>query len=111
LVTGLATLVAYPSAVGAGALVVLAGVGIALEVTVWRHFRRRWAGETTSHPMDIPQPLREPVAVVAACGLLAGALIWKAVGLGYPWTTGLVSGLVLFVIYAVAWLVDRSVRR
>lgn len=110
-VTATALLAVHPSATAALALLSLAGVGLALETTVWRYFRRRWAGDTTTHPMDVPTPLRAPIRLTVLCGLLVGALIWKAVGLGYGWASGLFTGLGLVAFYLVVWLVDRWVTR
>jgi hypothetical protein len=104
-------LVQHPSVPGAGALVALAGVGLVLEVVVWGHFRRRWAGETTSHPMDILEPLRAPIQLGVLLALIVGAITWKAVGLGQSWVAGLLTGLGLLACYLVVWLVDRSAHR
>jgi hypothetical protein len=111
LVVGVVALVQHPSLPGAGGLVALAVVGILLEVVVWRHLRRRWAGETTTHPMDVPQPLRSPIEVGVLLALLIGAITWKAVGLGQSWVAGLLTGLGLLAFYLVAWLIQRSVEQ
>lgn len=111
LVLGVVALVQRPSIAGAAGLVALAGVGLVLEAVVWRHLRRRWSGDTASHPMDIPEPLRQPIQVGMLLALIVGGLTWKAVGLGYSWVSGFLTGLGLLAFYLVVWLVDRSVNR
>ena len=111
LVAGVVALVGHPSIVGGAGLVALAGVGLVLEAVVWRHLRRRWAGGTASHPMDIPEPLRQPIEVGMLLAVIVGALTWKAVGLGYSWVSGFLTGLGLLAFYLALWLVDRSVNR
>lgn len=111
LVVGVVALVRHPSIVGGAGLVALAGVGLVLETVVWRHLRRRWTGDTASHPMDIPEPLRQPIEVGMLLAMIVGALTWKAVGLGYAWLSGFLTGLGLPAFYLVGWLVDRSVNR
>lgn len=108
---GVVLLVRHPSAPAAVAFAVVAGVGLALEAVVWRHFRRRWAGDTSSHPMDIPAPLRAPVRLGLSAALLVGAITWKAVGLGESWMAGFLVGLGLLAFYLVVWLVERWIQR
>jgi hypothetical protein len=111
-VAGAAAVATHPaSVVAAVALLTLAGVGLALETAVWRHFRRRWAGDTTTHPMAVPQPLREPIMLTVSCAFLVGAIVWKAGGTGYSWTSGLFTGLGLLAFYGVGGLVQRWVER
>ncbi len=75
-----------PSLEGAIAAVLLALVGLAVEVRLWRMFRRHWAGDPASHPAaGLPGPLRRPLELVMAFGALIAAMAWKARGLGASW--------------------------
>ncbi len=111
LVAGVVMVARRPSVIGIVALTLLALIGLGLETVVARHFRRRWAGETATHPMDIPAPLREPVTLTLLCGALAGALIWKSVGLGHGWLPGALTAAGYLGFMGVAAGVGRLYRR
>jgi hypothetical protein len=78
--------VVNPSPEGAIAAVLLALVGLAVEVRLWRTFRRHWAGDPAAHPAaGLPEPLRRPLELVMIFGALIAGVAWKARGLGESW--------------------------
>ena len=52
--------------------------------------------------------IKDVLKTGVAMAIVSGLIVWKAVGLGYSYLSGLMTALGLFTFFVVGWLVVRS---